>query len=474
MRYRKGAIVIGSFVRSSLVRRTLTLMLGLSVMLPATGAVAVDIDDDTFAGAPALSPSPMSGELSGTDIKDRFRVPISGDQVLTVSLSGPAGQDFDLSLYSPWVLDGSSEFDLVMRSQSEGSSEAITYLVPPGATGPYFLEVSAFVGASGSYELTWDVADEPAPRLSGSDRYRTSYAASASTFAAATAAVVASGANFPDALSAAGLAGAVEGPVLLAPYTTDPDDPRVVDLCRELVRLGCTKVYVIGGPGAVTDQVLDRLDTVASDPERIGGTTRYQTAQMVADKIQLIAGPVSAAFVVRGDAYPDALAVSPYAYSQKLPILLTRPDALDADVSTFIESNDITDIVIAGGESAVSTDVQVEIDGLNGAATVVERLFGSDRIATAVDVAHGCVDRGWGSWERIGIATASNFPDALSGGFACGSRSGVLLLTSSSSLSPAADAAIGANASPGSMALILGGQMAVAESVRSQIAALLP
>jgi putative cell wall-binding protein len=440
-------------------------------------AVAAEFDDDTFTDAPLLV-SPQSGDLSDTDIKDRFAVPLVGDQLVTLTLTGPVGQDFDLSLYSPEVLVSSlpEEFHVVKRSNTEGSStEAITYLVPPGPGGTYFVEVSAFVGASGSYTLTCEITDERVPRLFGPDRYRTSYAVSASTFAAAPAAVIASGANFPDALSAAGLAGAVNGPVLLAPFTTDPNDSRLVDLCREITRLGCTDVYIVGGEAAVSPTVYDAVADRVAQPKRISGSTRYQTAVTVADEIRRLApSAVDAAFVVRGDAYPDALAVSPYAYAGRLPILLTRTDSLETSVSAFIESNDIVDVVIAGGVSAVDENVENEIEALNGATTTVRRLAGSNRVATAVAVAAGCVDRGWGDWERIGMATASNFPDALSGGFACGKRSGVLLLTESSSLSSAVDEALAANATTGSMVLVFGGEKAITDSVLAQIEALLP
>ncbi|MHB9004178.1 MAG: cell wall-binding repeat-containing protein [Coriobacteriia bacterium] len=470
--------MIGSPVRTALVRGVLALMLGFSTVLPLGIAVAVE-PDDTFATATPIA-WPQGGELSDIDVKDIFTIEATGDSVITVMLDGPAGQDFDLYLYAPEALGATVPgTHIVAFSQAEGSSfESISYLVPPGATRTFFLEVKAFAGASGAYTLRGSVAKQKVPRLSGTDRYRTSYAVSASTFATASAVVVASGANFPDALSAAGLAGALNGPVLLAPPTTDANHPTVIDLCREVVRLGCTQVYVVGGETAVTAQVagaLSDIGRVSEPPHRVAGTNRYETALRVAEKIEELTGaPVSSAFVVRGDSYPDALAVSPFAYAERLPILLTRSTSLDAGVSAFIESRNTSDIVVAGGPSAISAGVAGALDRLNGGSTNVQRMFGEDRVATAVDVAEGCVDRGWGTWERIGIATASNFPDALSGGFACGERSGVLLLTNGTALSPAVATALRSHAVSGSMALMLGGPAAVTETVRSQIANLIP
>lgn len=463
------------------MRCALASMVALATLLPASGSLAImaQADDSTFAGAPELIPPSVAGVLNESNEYDRYSIAVSGDQMLTVTLSGPVGQDFDLTLYSPQVATApASEFHVVLKSEAEGTSaESISYLVPPGAAGPYFIEVKAFAGAAGAYTLNCSVTSENAVRLSGPDRYRTSYAASRSSFATASVAVVASGANFPDALSAAGLAGAVEGPVLLAPFTTNGEDPRVTDLCREIQRLGCTKVYVIGGEKAITAEVFTKLasaGSVAEDPKRIAGLTRYETAAKVAKEIQLLNGVPTAAFVVRGDDYPDALAVSPYAYANALPILLTTPGALDTFTSSYIEESGITDIVVAGGVSAVDDEVRISIEALNDGTATVQRMSGASRYATAADVAGKCAARGWGAWGRIGIATGTNFPDALSGGFACGARNGVLLLTSGTALSPDAYDAIEMNAVGDSTALVLGGESALSEAVRLEIAGLLP
>lgn len=54
---------------------------------------------------------------------------------------------------------------------------------------------------------------------------------------------------------------------------------------------------------------------------------------------------------------------------------------------------------------------------------------GFGRYGTAVAVADYGVTGGLGSYGFVGIATGQNFPDALCGGAAVGSRSGVILMT---------------------------------------------
>ncbi|MBU4556142.1 MAG: cell wall-binding repeat-containing protein, partial [Actinobacteria bacterium] len=357
------------------------------------------------------------------------------------------------------------------------ATESLSFLVPPNGTGRYFVEISAHGGAEGPYQLTWSLrtAIGDAVRISGADRYSTAFAASRSTFTSSTAVVIASGANFPDALAAAGLAGALECPVLLVPAATSLDDPRVAPLYLELTRLGAHDAYIIGGTAAVNDFMYTEIGKMVASVQRIPGSTRYETAKNVADKIDQINGaPSDTVFVVRGDSFADALAVSPFAYSQRLPILLTPPGGLDAYTRSYIDLNDVTDVRIAGGTGAVSAAVATSIDALNSGTTDVVRMQGADRYATGAKVAEECVSLGWGDWDAIGLATGMNFPDALSGGAALGTRGGVLLLTETGTLSQAAYDAISGNASPTTIVLVLGGTAAVNDAVIQTVRGLLP
>jgi len=445
-------------------------------------AAALAADDNSFALAPALTPVLQTGNLNAaTDRFDRFRVDLAADDVLTLDLSGPAFQDFDLSVYGPGVelaADGAEDFYLVARSNAPATPEEnLTLLVPVSGDGTYFVELSTQAGAVGAYELAWTLesAVGDAVRISGIDRYATSYAASRSSFATASAVVIASGANFPDALSAAGLAGALDCPVLLAPPVTQDSDPRLGPLYAEITRLGADKAYVVGGTSAVNALMFDQIQTWVASAERIPGATRYETAKNVAEKIDAINGHASTvAFVVRGDSFADALAVSPFAFSQAIPILLTPSNTLDPYTSSYLELRNVGAARIAGGTGAVSAAVATQLDALNSGATAVYRMQGATRYETAAEVASECIGLGWGSWDSIGVATGANFPDALSGGAALGTRGGSLLLTERAVLSEPAEAAIADNASAASKVLVLGGVAAVSDSVVTSIQGLLP
>lgn len=92
-------------------------------------------------------------------------------------------------------------------------------------------------------------------RLAGADRFATSAAISAASFAPGVPVVyIANGFSFPDALSGAPVAGMNGGPVLLVPGDSIP-----AVIQTELLRLQPGRVVVLGGEGAVSGAVLRQL-----------------------------------------------------------------------------------------------------------------------------------------------------------------------------------------------------------------------
>ena len=305
--------------------------------------------------------------------------------------------------------------------------------------------------------------------LSGEDRYETAAAIALENFDAAETAIVASGQNFPDALSAAGLAGALSAPLLLARTDSVPDV-----LATTLDTLGVTDIIIVGGEAAVTAAVADALADDGYTIERIAGEDRYETAAEVARRIALESGDgfSKSAFIARGDAFPDALSVSPLAYIDISPILLTRPGALPGFTADVITELDIEHAAVVGGTAAVSDDVKNAVDTLlvaNGGAVSL-RWFGDDRYATAVDVAENGVDAGIAAFTYVGVATGENYPDALAGGVGAGVQGGVVALTATNALSGATQAMLEDHAATILYLDVFGGPAAVADVVRTAIA----
>jgi len=268
-------------------------------------------------------------------------------------------------------------------------------------------------------------------RIWGPDRYQTATNISRETFAAGSAStvVLATGRTFPDALSASGLAGVTRSPLLLTAGTGVSVEPFVLD---ELRRVGAVHVILVGGPGAISENIEHSLRS-EFEVRRIHGSDRYATSVAVAREIERIRGASFGrqALIARGDDFADALSAGPIAYSQGIPLLLTRPNELPAVTSQALSDLRVSSAIVIGGTGAVNQDVTRNLDAANVAWT---RIAGTCRFTTAEAVARESVRRGWSSGQVVGIATGQNFPDALAGGAATGARNGVMLLTRSTAL----------------------------------------
>lgn len=290
-------------------------------------------------------------------------------------------------------------------------------------------------------------------RIAGPDRYAVSARTSARTFAAGVPTVyVASGANFPDALSAAALAGAARGPLLLvAPNAV----PAVV--MSELRRLSPARIVVAGGPASVSDSVLAALRTVAPRVDRMSGADRYEVSRNLGIDAYGSSGAPTV-FLATGSGFADALAAGPAAASVRAPVLLVRgaADSVDAATLGFLRRVGARSIVIVGGPATVTRGIE---SSLSSAGYAVERIGGADRFAVAASLA----SRYFPDADRAYVATGRGFADALSGGAAAGAL-GAPLLTSNQACVPATVHSAISGRSPADIVL-LGGHATLAPTV---------
>jgi putative cell wall-binding protein len=307
-------------------------------------------------------------------------------------------------------------------------------------------------------------------RIAGADRYATAAAIASEHFASVdvTTVVVATGASFADALSASGLCGAYDAPLLLVRPGSVPGS--VATLLASYTNL--ERIFVVGGTGAVSSGVEQALGAYAPTT-RLAGISRYGTAAEVAEAIASKAGDSFSAFafVARGDSFADALAASPFAYDTSSPVLLTRTGALPAETADAIGELGIDDAVVLGGQGAVSSAVKASVDTVlaaNGGGPS-DRWAGLDRYATAALIAESGVARWGGSFAFVSVATGVDFPDALGGGVGSGAESGPILLTRPTSLSQASADSIDASEPDLRTIHVLGGASAVSDAVIDDI-----
>ncbi|MDP2587311.1 MAG: cell wall-binding repeat-containing protein [bacterium] len=269
------------------------------------------------------------------------------------------------------------------------------------------------------------LASQNLVRVSGSDRFTTSVAISMTQFPtnkSASAVVLASGRNFPDALAGVSLAAVVDGPLLLS----EPGD-LTADTRTELQRVlptGAT-VYVLGGDAALSATVENAVSTLGYTVHRIASATRYGTATGIAAEVDRARdGQKDRAYLVSGASFADALSIAPRAAQDSEVLLLNPKGHVATEVNVYLDNTQqISHITIIGGTAVISDGVIVE---LNARGITVDRIAGADRYQTGKLVADLSVTADMP--EGIGLANGENYPDALSAGSLLASLKFPLLL----------------------------------------------
>ena len=202
-------------------------------------------------------------------------------------------------------------------------------------------------------------------RIHGGNRYET--ASLAAQHAGTTAvgllgakrtAVVASGAQFADALGAGPLAYANKLPVLLTERDSLTEATR-----SALSNLAITQVILPGGTAAVSAATETAMRSMGIDVVRLSGRDRTETATLVAELA--IANGFSKKHVVlaRGDGFADALGGGPHAGAELAPLVLTSStNDLGSSTRSWLvfRSSTLENGDILGGVGAVSESVAAD------------------------------------------------------------------------------------------------------------------
>jgi putative cell wall-binding protein len=331
-------------------------------------------------------------------------------------------------------------------------------LIAAGMAGVLVLGTSSMAGAT---------AGAAANRLAGADRYATARAIATNTFTQATVAIIASGVAYPDALSAAYLSGAEQAPVLL----TQPDK-LTAGITDTLKALNVKGVQIVGGTSAVSGKVATDLQAAGYTVDRLAGINRYETSRKIAELLPKESvgkyGAGSAAIVVTGEAFPDALSAGPMSASQGVPIVLTNTAGLHDQAKAALTDLGIQQVIILGGTSAVSAESEKQITDMGIA---VKRVAGVNRQATAAAMAE--LERADLNYPltKVELARGDDFADALAGGARGGHVFAPILLTAVSTLGSDARAFISANNATISAVDVLGGTSAVSDAVANDAVA---
>jgi putative cell wall-binding protein len=237
-------------------------------------------------------------------------------------------------------------------------------------------------------------------RYGGADRYETAANIAAAVPSGGTV-YVATGENFPDALTGGPAAVLDRAPILLV---TRDSVPQAV--ATELDRRAPARIVVLGGTAAVSDAVVGALRAWAPTVRRFG-PDRYATAAEISRASFPDQAPT--VYLATGEKFPDALAGGARAARERAPVLLTASGSLPPVTADELRRLAPSRVVVLGGTAAVSDAVLATVRDLTGVTP--ERVSGIDRYATAAAIA---------ATYEPGVATALattglKFPDALAG-----------------------------------------------------------
>ena len=315
---------------------------------------AVAPDKKTVAATDSVSFDPGTGQSTVDRIagKDRYSTAaLISKETFTPGVDAvyiATGVNFPDALAGSAASGGDGPILLVTKDSIPGATLTELKRLKPkkiivlGGTGV----VSAAVESALRKEAT-------TARQSGPDRYSTAAAISAKHFdSGAAVAFVATGEDFPDALTGGPAAAALGGPILLTQKAKLPSAT-----ISELKRLKPKKIVVVGGTGVVSQAVQDALKSYTTgEVSRLAGADRYSTGAAISKDAFKPGVPV--AYVATGANFPDALAGGAAGAFKDGPVLLvaggTIPKATAAELTRLKPRS----IIVLGGTAVVPKTTQ--------------------------------------------------------------------------------------------------------------------
>ncbi|MFI5261901.1 MAG: cell wall-binding repeat-containing protein [Candidatus Limnocylindrales bacterium] len=226
-------------------------------------------------------------------------------------------------------------------------------------------------------------------RVYGPDRFATSAAVvGLGAYAPGGTVYLANGLAFPDALTAAPLAGRDRAPLLLV----NAGLPLPATVTARLAALAPSHITIMGSTAAISAATASYLVNTylggqAAALTRLGGTDRFDTSAAAVDPLR--SGKYTAGaggvFITDGLNFPDGLGAAAVAGRLGWPLLLVRPTSIPGPVEKALIDLQPTKVVVLGGPDAVSPAVMQALQDLTSKVPI--RISGPDRYATAASLA---------------------------------------------------------------------------------------
>lgn len=288
----------------------------------------------------------------GTNLEVNKKTASKGKPVFLAS-----GQAFpDALSAAPAVSKVSGSLFLVPRTGlDESTTQAIRALKP----SEIFI-----IGGTGAVSTTVESrakAIAPVSRISGATRYETAIAVADKFFPGHQDLVfVATGTNFPDALSASAGGGALKAPVLLVRGKGASGEGAK----QALSQRRASEVAIVGGTGAVSANIEKDLRGITSLKQvtRLSGQTRYGTNLAVNAFVDAKSGKGAkqGVWLATGSDFPDALSAAVPAGKPDQRLVLSTKTCIPTDAVTVWSQQDgskLTNVTLVGGSGALGHQV---------------------------------------------------------------------------------------------------------------------
>ena len=257
-------------------------------------------------------------------------------------------------------------------------------------------------------------------RVFGDNRFKTSLAIAdqfknANNGKAFENIIVASGADFADALSASYLAKVKNAPILLVANKATVVINETIEYIKKNAAAGAN-VYLVGGSSVVPNSMITDLKKLGFKAKRLAGSNRYDTNIEVLKEAGVTNEKI---LIASGMDYADALSAS----AVGLPILLVagKGKSLTPNQKAYLQSlkdvkvekgaAPLSKAYIIGGTGAVSAGILKQAKEIFAAAY---RVAGSNRYETSVKVAETFFKKE--TPKTVAVAYGMNYPDGLCGG----------------------------------------------------------
>ncbi|OLE20579.1 MAG: hypothetical protein AUG49_24805 [Catenulispora sp. 13_1_20CM_3_70_7] len=355
----------------------------------AAPAMAADSGDSASTNTVGTNAAPQLGRIGGVDRyataigASKADFPVDGSAQGVVIARGDIYVDA-LAGTPLAAKTGSSLLLTDSKQLTPGVADEIKRLLGTGtaAKAKTITILGGEVAVTPAVEIQLKALGYTVKRIGGFDRFATALDIAGTT--KAKNAIVATGMNFADALSAGPLAAASQDAAIVL-----SNDSIVTDAATAAFIKGAGTVTSVGMPA------VNAVDKLGVKDAELAGVDRYQTAAAVAT--QSILKDSKTAVVAGGLIFSDPLVGGVYAAHNHGALLLTNPSYLSPSTAAALVgfTTPLRQVTIFGGLQAVSQGVQNTISSvLNGGYSLYIGQL-KDAVAkaqTAVDAAQQAYD----------------------------------------------------------------------------------